>query len=372
MISVVDPLVTNYTVIDFRNQALSLIQDVRRRDRLPIVVGGTNYYIEALLWNVLVDTGASKGDCRGLPDTRAELEKLGGAELHRRLAEVDPDMAATLHPHNVRKIARSLQVHQETGVAHSRLLEEQRAQEGGGGLGGPLRFPHACIFWLHGNTEGLGERLDKRVDEMLSAGLIEELKEFHRRYNEQQVQENRQDYQHGVFQSIGFKEFHQYLTAGPGVSEEERAQLLQKGVEQLKRATRRYAQKQNKWVRNRFLKRPGANVPPVFGLDVTDVSDWEKTVLTPALEVLDSLQKGEKPALEPIRVEGAERSNKRSRHECEPCARVIIGELEWAVHLKSKSHQHHLKKKRKSELAAQQHQALASPCDAPPSTESPS
>ncbi|XP_064203658.1 tRNA dimethylallyltransferase isoform X2 [Anguilla rostrata] len=289
---------------------------------------------------------ASKGDCSGLPDTRAELEKLGGAELHRRLAEVDPDMAATLHPHNVRKIARSLQVHQETGVAHSRLLEEQRAQEGGGGLGGPLRFPHACIFWLHGNTEGLGERLDKRVDEMLSAGLIDELKEFHRRYNEQKVQENRQDYQHGIFQSIGFKEFHQYLTAGPGASEEERALLLQKG--------------------------PGANVPPVFGLDVTDVSDWEKTVLTPALEVLDSLQKGEKPALEPIRVEGAERSNKRSRHECEPCARVIIGELEWAVHLKSKSHQHHLKKKRKSELAAQQHQASASPCDASPSTESPS
>ncbi|KAG5842319.1 hypothetical protein ANANG_G00176360 [Anguilla anguilla] len=236
MISVVDPLVTNYT-------------DVRRRDRLPIVVGGTNYYIEALLWNVLVDTGASKGDCRGSPDTRAELEKLGGAELHRRLAEVDPDMAATLHPHNVRKIARSLQVHQETGVAHSRLLEEQRAQEGGAGWAAAALPAHPassgctatrkawlwscwpwarhaangckwmpCVSGVSGRIwqAGLGERLDKRVDEMLSAGLIEELKEFHRRYNEQQVQENRQDYQHGIFQSIGFKEFHQYLTAGPG------------------------------------------------------------------------------------------------------------------------------------------------------------
>ena len=49
---------------------------------------------------------------------------------------------------------RSLQVHQETGVPHSRLLEEQRGQEGGGGLGGPLRFPHTCIFWLRSDSEG--------------------------------------------------------------------------------------------------------------------------------------------------------------------------------------------------------------------------
>ncbi|KAI1901819.1 hypothetical protein AGOR_G00038320 [Albula goreensis] len=209
--------------------------------------------------------------------------------------------------------------------------------------------------------EALDKKLDKRVDEMLSMGLIDELKDFHRRYNEQKVQENSQDYQHGIFQSIGFKEFHEYLTADAGVSEEESGQLLTKGIEAMKQATKRYARKQNKWVRNRFLKRPGAFVPPVFGLHVTDVSSWEKAVLTPALEVLDSLQKGERPSLEPIKSVGEEQRNKRSRHDCELCSKVIIGDLEWTAHLKSKNHLYHVRKKRKAESTSEQ--KVASPCD---------
>uniref|UniRef100_A0A672Z0Z6 tRNA dimethylallyltransferase n=1 Tax=Sphaeramia orbicularis TaxID=375764 RepID=A0A672Z0Z6_9TELE len=137
MISFVDPLVSGYTVVDFRNKAL--------RNTLPIVVGGTNYYIESLLWKVLLNAN---------PNRKLELEKLGGAELHKRLMEVDPKMAAMLHPNDKRKIARSLQIHEETGVPHSVWLEEQRGQEGGDGLGGPLRYPDPCIFWLHADMDG--------------------------------------------------------------------------------------------------------------------------------------------------------------------------------------------------------------------------
>uniref|UniRef100_A0AAZ3RBU4 tRNA dimethylallyltransferase n=1 Tax=Oncorhynchus tshawytscha TaxID=74940 RepID=A0AAZ3RBU4_ONCTS len=215
-----------------------------------------------------------EGKKGGSLDRKAEMEKLGGAELHRRLTEVDPEMASMLHPHDTRKIARSLQVHAETGVPHSHWLEEQRGQEGGDVLGGPLRYPDPCIFWLHADMEG---------------------------------------------------------------------------VENLKMATRRYARKQNKWVRNRFLKRPGDNVPAVYGLDVTDVSQWEETVLNPALLILDSLTKGERPTVEPMRVEGAGKRNKRSRHTCELCDKVIIGDLEWTAHLKSKKHHYHVRKRRKSE-----------------------
>lgn len=114
-------------------------------------------------------------------------------------------------------------------------------------------------------------------------------------------------------------------------------------------ATRRYARKQNKWVRNRFLKRPGDNVPAVYGLDVTDLSQWEETVLSPALLILDRLTKGERPTVEPMRVEGAGKRNKRSRHTCELCDKVIIGDLEWTAHLKSKKHHYHVRKRRKSE-----------------------
>ncbi|XP_041096679.1 tRNA dimethylallyltransferase isoform X2 [Polyodon spathula] len=361
MISFVDPLVTTYTIVDFRNKALSLIEDIYKREKMPIIVGGTNYYIESLLWKVLIDTkeGGSDGEGDGegggdgrradSPSRKAELEKLDGQELHRRLTEVDPEMASMLHPHDKRKMARSLQVFQDTGVPHSKLLKEQRKQAGGGGLGGPLRFHNSCIFWLHADLEALDERLNKRVDEMLSAGLIEELRDFHNRFNEHKIQTDSQDYQHGIFQSIGFKEFHEYLTVECSASEESREKLLRKGVEALKQATRRYARKQNKWVRNRFLNRPGLNVPPVYRLDVSDVSHWDETVLNPALQILHSLIKGETPTAQPLRMTSEGNRNKRSRHTCDLCDKVIIGDMEWTAHLKSKNHLHHVKKKRKLE-----------------------
>ncbi|XP_056106076.1 tRNA dimethylallyltransferase isoform X2 [Rhinichthys klamathensis goyatoka] len=358
MISFVDPLVSGYTVVDFRNKALSLISFMHDRKKLPIIVGGTNYYIESILWNLLIDTGVNGSDTEsengGTPESKAELEKLGGPELHRRLKEVDPDMAAILHPHDARKIARSLQVYMDTGVPHSRLLEEQRGQDGGDCLGGPLRFQNPCIFWLHYKMNALDERLDKRVDQMLSLGLIDELRDFHLRFNEKMIKESSQDYQHGIFQSIGFKEFHEYLTASENLSQEELDKLKIKGVESLKQATRRYARKQNKWVRNRFLKRPSNNVPPVYGLDVTDVTNWETTVLTPALEILDCLQKGEQPSTQPIRAEGVESRNKRSHHMCDLCEKVIIGDLEWTAHQKSKNHLYQVRKRRKAEQASDQ------------------
>nr|XP_021323735.1 tRNA dimethylallyltransferase, mitochondrial isoform X1 [Danio rerio] len=269
MISFVDPLVSGYTVVDFRNKALSLIEDMHHRKKLPVIVGGTNYYIESILWKVLIDTGQgsdTEPEKGGGADSRAGLEKLGGPELHRRLKEVDPDMAAILHPHDSRKIAS-------------------------------------------------------------------------------------QNYQHGIFQSIGFKEFHEYLTTSENISQEERDKLMNKGIESLKQVTRRYARKQNKWVRNRFLKRPASNVPPVYGLDVTDVTNWETTVLTPALEILDCLQKGEQPSAQPIKAEGVESRNKRSHHMCDLCEKVIIGDLEWTAHQKSKNHLYQVRKKRKSEQA---------------------
>uniref|UniRef100_A0A671UIT7 tRNA dimethylallyltransferase n=1 Tax=Sparus aurata TaxID=8175 RepID=A0A671UIT7_SPAAU len=364
MISFVDPLVSSYTVVDFRNKALALISfPGDARNKLPVIVGGTNYYIESVLWRVLLgvsnEESGDGGD--GAPNRKLELEKLGGAELHKRLAEVDPKMAAMLHPNDKRKIARSLQIHEETGVPHSSWLEEQRGQEGGGGLGGPLRYPDPCIFWLHADMDALDMRLDARVDEMLSAGLIEELRDFHVRYNQQKVQDDSQDYQHGIFQSIGFKEFHDYLTVPESSTQQERDTLLDKGIEALKMATRRYARKQNKWVRNRFLKRPGDNVPAVYGLDATDVSRWEETVLNPALQILDSLSKGKEPAIAPVRVQGAELRNKRSHHSCDLCDKVIIGDLEWTAHLKSKKHHYHVRKRMKSDPACDQPQVPAAP-----------
>uniref|UniRef100_A0A8D1KLF0 tRNA dimethylallyltransferase n=2 Tax=Sus scrofa TaxID=9823 RepID=A0A8D1KLF0_PIG len=326
MISFVDPLVTNYTVVDFRNKATALIEDIFARDKIPIVVGGTNYYIESLLWKVLVNTKPQEMGTKKVIDRKAELEKEDGHELHKRLSQVDPEMAAKLHPHDKRKVARSLQVFEETGISHSEFLHRQHAEEGGGPLGGPLKFPNPCILWLNAEQTVLDERLDKRVDNMLAAGLLDELRDFHRRYNEKKVAENSQDYQHGIFQSIGFKEFHQYLITEGKCTPETSNQLLKKG--------------------------PGPSVPPVYGLEVSDVSKWEESVLEPALEIVQSFIQGHKPAATPVNMPSSETENKRSYHMCDLCDRIIIGDREWAAHMKSKSHLYHLKKRRRLDTDA--------------------
>uniref|UniRef100_A0A665TGS3 tRNA dimethylallyltransferase n=1 Tax=Echeneis naucrates TaxID=173247 RepID=A0A665TGS3_ECHNA len=358
MISFVDPLVSSYTVVDFRNKALALISFSAK----SLLEYNPEEHFKYLAQQ---ETEDSEDGGDGPSDRKLELQKLGAAELHTQLAEVDPDMAAMLHPNDKRKIARSLQIHQETGIPHSRWLEEQRGQEGGGGLGGPLRFPDPCIFWLHADMEALDKRLDSRVDEMLSAGLIKELRDFHIRFNQQKIQDDSQSYQHGIFQSIGFKEFHDYLTAPESSPQQEKNALRDKGIEAVKIATKRYARKQNKWVRNRFLQRPGENVPAVYGLDVTDVSRWGESVLNPALQILDSLSKGEEPTITPIRVQQAGQGNKRSLHTCDLCDKVIIGDLQWTAHLKSKKHHYHVRKKRKSDPACEQPQCAGASASTP-------
>ncbi|XP_029475243.1 tRNA dimethylallyltransferase [Rhinatrema bivittatum] len=351
MISFVDPLVTNYTIVEFRNKATALIDDIFARKKIPIVVGGTNYYIESLLWNVLVDAKEISNADKSKPaaDRKVELEHLDSKELHRRLSEVDPQRASRLHPHDKRKLARSLQIFEETGVSHSEFLLRQHAEEGAGPLGGPLRYPNPCILWLYADQEVLDKRLSSRVDAMMSAGLLHELRDFHQRYNQWKITENCQDYQHGIFQTIGFKEFHEYL-ATEGVCPEETSDiLLQKAIQTLKQVTQRYARKQNKWVKNRFLKRPGSNVPPVYGLDVTDLSSWEEYVLKPALQLVNSFLQGQKAAVQPLKLPCGVAENKWNRYTCELCDKILIGDREWAAHTKSKSHLYYLRKKKKLE-----------------------
>uniref|UniRef100_A0A8C8ZJK2 tRNA isopentenyltransferase 1 n=1 Tax=Prolemur simus TaxID=1328070 RepID=A0A8C8ZJK2_PROSS len=294
MISFVDPLVTNYTVVDFRNKATIYLPETKF----------------LLLWE-------------------------------------EPIITLSLCSGKFLSIPRSLQVFEETGISHSEFLHRQHAEEGGGPLGGPLKFSNPCILWLHADQTVLDERLDKRVDDMLAAGLLEELRDFHRRYNQKNASENSQDYQHGIFQSIGFKEFHEYLITEGKCTPETSNQLLKKGIETLKQVTKRYARKQNRWVKNRFLSRPGPSVPPVYGLEVSDVSKWDESVLEPALGIVQSFIQGHKPTAAPIKMPYSETENKRSYHMCDFCDRIIIGDREWAAHTKSKSHLHQLKKRRR-------------------------
>ncbi|XP_056412604.1 tRNA dimethylallyltransferase isoform X5 [Hyla sarda] len=305
-----------------------------------------------------------------ITDRKVELEKLDSSELYARLKNVDPEMASKLHPHDKRKMARSLQVYEETGISHTEHLRRQQEEDGGGPLGGPLRYPHHCILWLRSDQDVLNARLNARVDEMLEMGLIKELQDFHKCYNERIIAQSGQDYQHGIFQSIGFKEFHEYLVK-KDITPDQADILLQKAdrsphavtlastphdqhtlrnsIEALKQRTQKYAKKQNKWVQNRFMKRPGPNVPCVYALDVTDISAWDKHVLSPAIHIVSSILQGQLPDIKPMEIASDSMESKRTSRLCDLCNRIIIGDREWAAHTKSKSHNHLLKKRRKLE-----------------------
>ena len=403
LIDFVSPL-KEFSVVEFQKMALPLIEDIKTRGKIPIVVGGTNYYIESVLWDILIDedrnaSSSSSGDesekpARGIKQRKniqstevqvsndasgetvvvrgetakgtSQSEEMPGhfeenkdgsskISLYERLREVDPAMADRLHPSDSRKIARSLQVYKQLGRPHSKILQEQQQRLGGSAYGGPQRYENTCVFWLQCERETLNERLDKRVDEMLDRGLIEELLDFHHEYNHVlEKKDVNTKYTEGIFQSIGFKEFHEFLVKQEGkkfdkgnVSKEDK-ELLTAGVENMKIITRRYAKKQMTWVRNRFLARPHSSAPDVYGLDATDLEEWESNVLKTALDILDKLMEGQSSLIDPLpRV--IIQDDRHARHVCEICDnRIILGEENWRKHLRSRSHKWHIKREERS------------------------
>lgn len=358
-----------YSVRQFQNSALPIIDDLLGRQKVPIIVGGTNYYIESILWKVLVDEwqdvdkDESAAKRAKLPEDRV-FDQLGmndrdSEELHEILKNVDPETAAQLHPNNKRKIIRALEVFERSGKLFSWFIKEQQAASGGSLLGGRLRYDNLVIFWLYCEQETLNERLDKRVDEMVKQGLITEIRQFHEQFVKPYGEEV--DYTKGILQTIGFKEFLPYLTQFDrsednlleeffnGTCDKQPLSLpiLTSCLEDLKLATRRYSKKQIKWVRNRFLRAGEKNrtIPPIYKLDTTCPADWNRCVSEPATNVVDNflsstVELNVRPELPPLPKDHQESlgSGDKKTYNCDQCQRVFIGEFQWQIHLKSNRH----------------------------------
>ena len=188
-----------WTVIDFHRAAVQRLAAIEQRGKTPVLVGGTHYYLESLLFETLVAArgegeGEGEGEGggeggRGIVQAKAEEARappahpallrtaedatLSAQALHEALAAVDPPMAKRLHPNNVRKVRRSLEIYATGGVPHSTVLASQAA-------GGPrLRHRPLCCFWLDTERDILDRRLDGRVDAMLEQGLLHELLAFY-------------------------------------------------------------------------------------------------------------------------------------------------------------------------------------------------
>jgi tRNA dimethylallyltransferase len=381
-----------FSVVEFKTIASDAISDILARQKVPIIVGGTNYYIESLLWENLIDE--KKGIRDESAENRSKFLKVESEErrgtvparepstnnarteegdsalslksenekrkergdttaiesqhsFHEQLAKIDSTMAQKLHPNDTRKIKRSLQVYEQSGVTHTEHIAQQQSQEGASEYGGPMRYKNVCVLWIRCEFETLDKRLDARVDQMLEQGLVNELTEFHNSWKRESSNSKIEQNNEGIFQSIGFKEFGEFLNLG-NTKVEESPDLFQKCVEAMKCATRRYARKQVRWVKNRFLGRPSTSSPDVYSLDATDLGRWGHNVLEKALTIVESFRSEQKVPHAPLERVLTSAGGKHSNHKCTVCnGRVIIGDQNWEAHLRSRSHRHYKKKQRR-------------------------
>ncbi|AKM18613.1 tRNA dimethylallyltransferase [[Flavobacterium] thermophilum] len=219
-----------FSVVEFQRLCRALIADISARGRLPIIVGGTGLYIQAAIYDYqFSDAPSDEAYRRALRQLAAEQ---GGEALHRQLEAVDPESAARIHPRNVRRVIRALEVYHSTGKPFS---EWQRGQQ-------KQLLYEAAIIGLTAERSVLYRRINERVDQMIAEGLVDEARALYDR--------GFRDCQ--AVQAIGYKELYDYFDGRVS---------LEEAVEQLKQNSRRYAKRQLTWFRNQM---------PVEWFDMTD------------------------------------------------------------------------------------------------------
>ena len=220
MVGVADPA-ESWSVARFVSEADTCVQDILRRGRRPILVGGTGLYLESLIRGTDFAAGSAGGVTRQRLQQRLEQEGVG--PLLAELQAIDPDSAARLHPSDEKRILRALEVWYETGETITQHDHRTRQQ--------PPRYQAAYIGLSFQDRAQLRRRIDLRVDLMMEQDLLNEAK---------RVWEHRDTYKTAA-QAIGYKEFFPYF-AGESA--------LAPCVEKLKQASRNYAKRQLTWFRH--------------------------------------------------------------------------------------------------------------------------
>lgn len=210
------PPETPYSVAEYVKAARACILEIYKRQKLPILVGGTGLYVDSLLMGTQFIETENDFDLRARLET--EFDALGGEKMLEKLAAFDRDTAARLHPNNRKRIIRAFEVYTLTGKTMTEALAASREK--------PSPFTPCYIGIAYKNREILYDRINRRVDIMLENGLLAEARAFF------------QGTPDTAAQAIGYKELKPYLD---GVLS------LDEAVENLKRATRNYAKRQITW-----------------------------------------------------------------------------------------------------------------------------
>lgn len=208
-----------FNVVRFKNMAQKAMDEIYMRGHIPIIVGGTGFYIQAILYDI--DFTQNEDDDNEIRNKYYKIaHEKGNDVLHNMLREVDPAAADSIHANNVKRVARALEFFYKTGEKISEHNEEQKAKKS------PYKYVY---FVLNDDRQKLYERINKRVDIMFEMGLEDEVKKLKgMRYTKNLVS----------MQGIGYKEMFDYLE---GQYDCEQAKYI------IKRDTRHFAKRQITW-----------------------------------------------------------------------------------------------------------------------------
>lgn len=216
LIDVLEPT-DDFDIYTFKQMAEDAIGQIYAKGKVPIIVGGTGFYIQSVLYDV--DFEETEVDM----EYRKELEELakinGNEYAHKMLEEVDPEYAAGIHPNNLKRVIRALEFYHENNIPLSKHNAEQNENES------PYNFAY---YVLNDDREVLYDRINKRVDLMFEKGLVDEVKGLGLDNTNQSMQ------------GIGYKEVLDYLNGN--LSLEETKELIKKN-------TRHFAKRQLTWFR---------------------------------------------------------------------------------------------------------------------------
>lgn len=217
LVDVLEPS-EEFNVVKFQAMARDAVEKICANGHIPIVVGGTGFYIQALLYDIDFTDGGEDESCRR--ELEAFAREQGAAALHARLAQVDETSAKAIHPNNVKRVIRALEFYYQTGEKISEHNERERQRSS------PYNFRY---FVLNDDRSRLYQRIDRRVDQMMEAGLVEEV----RRLKEMGIRPGMVS-----MQGLGYKEILDYLDGGCS---------LEEAVYRIKRDTRHFAKRQITW-----------------------------------------------------------------------------------------------------------------------------
>ena len=231
LIDIIDPD-TDYDVSMFQSMARDAIEGIYERGHVPILAGGTGFYIQGLLYGI----DFTEEDDAAHKDIRARLEEQtsdpeGAHKLYERLKEVDPESTLKIHEHNLRRVIRALEFYEIHGAPISAHNAQERCKQA---------VYNSAFFVLNDEREKLYERINKRVDIMVQQGLVQEARKLY---------DLKLPAERTSMKGIGYRELISAFRCidGSTLATEEKRAIIEQAVAEIKQNSRNYAKRQITW-----------------------------------------------------------------------------------------------------------------------------